>query len=597
MLCGAVAAVAFGNGRMPLSNIRALIAAFALAVWSSAALALLPAKPVEKTCPFSGEKVEAFGLGSMLVTGGTFDMQPVMMGTMIVGPSPIAACADGFLFYKYDFTPAELERLKPLVSSGEFYALSGQSTHYRAAWLIEKMGGKPAEVVDQLLAASWEAKAPEDYARAATALLDRLPAAIAAEADPPKKEALLLLHGELLRRIGKFDEAQAYFEALEKEFTDGTQTGIVAKLELRLAAARDTKQHLIPREALEDARNSRDWLIARQPVLAENSRFKILNQFRTKSALGFFWDFASQAVVAEAIDGGPWHATVQIHSVVGGHSAESDPIPGLKSPLASLPSGRVLVSVVPRPDRWAGKLLELDPRTFATVSEIETPHWYSSEGAPVSHDKKLVFIDSEPNALLAYSPDDKTLQRVPGPEQSAFRVISADPHGPRVVIDVRKAAHLPKEGLSVWDYERGYELLHIPPASTSMWWSIVTALIDSRRNRLYVLIADTIDLTAGKCRLTIFDFETGNVVTSRESPGGTAGRALRADMVLSPDGRYLAVACGPRLAIFDPADLANPIETMYAPRSDEFTHAKFSPDGRYLAVEIDNVGTVLALRP
>src|ERR1700724_1749357 len=102
------------NRVVPLSNFRVSFAAVALAAWSSPALALLPAIPVDKTCPYSGEKIQITGIGSMLVSGGTFDMRPLVMG-IVPPPSPIAGCADGFLFYKYDFTPAELAELKPLI--------------------------------------------------------------------------------------------------------------------------------------------------------------------------------------------------------------------------------------------------------------------------------------------------------------------------------------------------------------------------------------------------------------------------------------------------------------------------------------------------
>lgn len=192
---------------------------------------------VEMTCPYDGTPFTATLQGSGTQFGKTLDYRPY---GAIIAPLPLAVCpTNGFVFYRRDFKPDELERMRPFVLSDAYQALKGETPHYRAAWLKQRAGEPALSVTWTLLEASWEAPAGSDqYRRYAGEVLARLPADIAALVDD-KKAPFRLLQGELLRRLGRFDEAGAVFAALKAEGAAQGNEVRVADFQLGLVARRD----------------------------------------------------------------------------------------------------------------------------------------------------------------------------------------------------------------------------------------------------------------------------------------------------------------------------------------------------------------------
>ncbi len=227
---------------------------------------------VEMTCPYDGTKFTFQAQGS----GTTFDKSLDFMAIgPIRSPWPIAICpTNGFVFIKDEYSPEDLERLRPLVLSPDYQALKGETPYYHAAWITERDGGAHRKVSIFLMQATWEAGqnevheryqarserpgAPEPdykdllaegtqserYKRYATELLARLPDDIAA--DPgDASETFRLLKGELLRRLGRFDEADAYFKELASRYASRANISKYIAFQRQLIAKRDIGIHRI----------------------------------------------------------------------------------------------------------------------------------------------------------------------------------------------------------------------------------------------------------------------------------------------------------------------------------------------------------------
>lgn len=228
---------------------------------------------VEMTCPYDGTSFQFNGQGSGTSAGQSLDF--MLLGP-IDSPWPLAVCpTNGFVFIKQTYEPDELERLRPIVLSPEYQALKDETPYYRAAWIMQRAGESRADISLYLLQATWEAgwqamgerykaqvaatppgtRAPdpdmralfaagtlsERYRRYATELLARLPADIAAAS--PRSAQFKMVQGELLRRLGRFDEAETYFKNLEADYgADSNEANYVA-FQRELIARRDLGIH------------------------------------------------------------------------------------------------------------------------------------------------------------------------------------------------------------------------------------------------------------------------------------------------------------------------------------------------------------------
>jgi tetratricopeptide (TPR) repeat protein len=199
---------------------------------------------VEMTCPYDGTKFTATLQMSGTSFDQTLDFKPV---GAIQSPNPLAICpTNGFVFLKSEYTPEELERLRPLIFSDEFKALKEETPYYRASWILERSGAASRAVSSALLKATWEtAQTPARYSKYAGELVLRLAADIEHAADTAERTNASLLVGELLRRLGRFTEAERHFNAAAKDLAPDSNQAKVAEFELRLIANKDTAEHMM----------------------------------------------------------------------------------------------------------------------------------------------------------------------------------------------------------------------------------------------------------------------------------------------------------------------------------------------------------------
>jgi len=206
---------------------------------------------VEMVCPYDGVK---FTFNDQM-SGTSFDKRLDWMPVgAIESPWPLAACpTNGFVFLKEKYDADELERLRPLILSAEYQGLKGETPYYRAAWIKERTGAPHPEVSRWLLQATWQATG-EQYSRYATELVARLSVDIADKTESAEQHiGYRLLTGEILRRLGRFEEADGQFVALTKDLEPASNEAKIVAFQRRLIADKDIRAHLIS-EALGKSR-------------------------------------------------------------------------------------------------------------------------------------------------------------------------------------------------------------------------------------------------------------------------------------------------------------------------------------------------------
>lgn len=160
--------------------------------------------------------------GSFTTTGQRLDTR--LLGA-VSSPPRIGTCPKcGFVDFRRgkSFTEAELKTLRAFVTSTEYAALmSEQSDYGRAARLLEEIGGPTTQIAFSHLYAAWRAEDAQrrpqelEHLKASLAAMEK---AIAEKStDAGVRTNLKLLKGELLRRLGRFDEARAHFKELRKD--------------------------------------------------------------------------------------------------------------------------------------------------------------------------------------------------------------------------------------------------------------------------------------------------------------------------------------------------------------------------------------------
>jgi hypothetical protein len=220
-----------------------IVATFAVAVafaasFGSPAWALSPAVERQWTCPYDGTTFNSYPLGVPRKIENGLDRDPYFMAAP---PWAIASCptpTNGFVFYKYQFGDDEFERLRPLVLSDAFRALRDDSAQFRMALILDRAGAPLESVSSALLIATRDAKDPAAYKRYADALLEQFPALLAGGRNPDELADLRTLQIELLRRSGRFDEAQAAARGTLSAVEAGTLPYLIAALQLDLIERR-----------------------------------------------------------------------------------------------------------------------------------------------------------------------------------------------------------------------------------------------------------------------------------------------------------------------------------------------------------------------
>jgi len=203
---------------------------------------------VDLVCPLDGEKFKQVLSMSGTRYGQMLDLKPF---GPTVAPWPLPVCpTSGFVVYRHDFQPDEIERFRTFVATPEYAAARTETPYFRVAKLQTFLGEDRSAVALSLLQATWEAESPDQYARYARDALELYRGVLSNSKQEGKRWPLQqLVAGELERRLGLFEEARARFTELRT--LEQFRTGVFARmvdLQLRLIDQRDTTSHQIPRK-------------------------------------------------------------------------------------------------------------------------------------------------------------------------------------------------------------------------------------------------------------------------------------------------------------------------------------------------------------
>lgn len=170
------------------------------------------------------------------------DLKPV---GSITGPWRLPDCPKcGFVVYKLPLTGAELARCKIITASEVYRKNRPRSTYFRVGLLFERLGKTLPAVASTFLKASWQEEKDEAKLKEDLELSLKYFSACAQACVYEEQENSQLLMGELLRRLGRFEEARAHLEGLKK--IKGFQNnffGDVVKYELNLCSRKNSRPH------------------------------------------------------------------------------------------------------------------------------------------------------------------------------------------------------------------------------------------------------------------------------------------------------------------------------------------------------------------
>ncbi|HKX92706.1 MAG TPA: hypothetical protein VJM15_09820 [Sphingomicrobium sp.] len=192
-------------------TIAAAIATLILPVTASATT-MFPKKFV---CPVGGETFTAQVIGSMSSWGQRPDGR--RYGTTPI--VPITECpGNGLVLFEEKFDDADLEKLTSLVNSTDYQsARKFETPHYRAWWLMDRMGRDPFDTAFTLLVATWEADGNAEKKRRYQRMF------VESAAKLPWSEAkrsdwfwVNLRAANALREMGEFEASATLLEAIDK---------------------------------------------------------------------------------------------------------------------------------------------------------------------------------------------------------------------------------------------------------------------------------------------------------------------------------------------------------------------------------------------
>ncbi|MEA3017824.1 MAG: hypothetical protein QOI38_2546 [Sphingomonadales bacterium] len=165
------------------------------------------------TCPIGGRSFEYVTTASYSTWGARPDGRPFGSWEF---PLALPECPDNGLVMYRAFSEEEAARLRPLVASPEYQALrrSGDTSYYRAYWLMGRMDAPVPETLWMLVQATWQAEGdPALRRRYLEELVARGP-----ELGVPRDLVGIAMRSRVinaLRELGRFDEALAMLDATD----------------------------------------------------------------------------------------------------------------------------------------------------------------------------------------------------------------------------------------------------------------------------------------------------------------------------------------------------------------------------------------------
>jgi hypothetical protein len=195
------------------------------------------------TCPICGNEWKERVETSSRPNGMRLDLR--QLGD-IVDPPTLPQCPKcRFVLFTESLNDKALAKLKPFVQGQDYQILAGKSpTYFCLAQIQQCLGAPPRFVGQSYLRAAWQVEDKQAIAtRYLAAAEEKFTAAMAAmkQSDKPFSETALL-RGEVLRRLGKWDDAQKQFRDLGglPEFQDARRKQILAQ-QLGLIARKDNQ--------------------------------------------------------------------------------------------------------------------------------------------------------------------------------------------------------------------------------------------------------------------------------------------------------------------------------------------------------------------
>ena len=180
---------------------------------ASASASAHTAQEMAFTCPIGGEKFTQTMDTSGTRIGMMTDTRPV---GPIATPFSLAQCpSNKFVMFKKEFSPDELAKFKRVVNSAEYQQIAAQSPSYFAWGRMMELAGEnqdAQQMMNIFLQASWQSESQESFNKT----LEYADKVLANKAIS-SKDAIntQFLRGEMLRKLGRFDEAKRVFTALQ----------------------------------------------------------------------------------------------------------------------------------------------------------------------------------------------------------------------------------------------------------------------------------------------------------------------------------------------------------------------------------------------
>ena len=216
-----------------------------LLIVASASASAHTAQEMAFTCPIGGEKFTQTMDTSGTRIGMMTDTRPV---GPIATPFSLAQCpSNKFVMFKKEFSPDELAKFERVVNSAEYQQIAAQSPSYFAWGRMMELAGEnqdAQQMMNIFLQASWQSESQESFSKT----LEYADKVLANKAIS-SKDAIntQFLRGEMLRKLGRFDEAKRVFTALQKnpEVKQDKLFSQLATLQLSLVAKKSMVSEII----------------------------------------------------------------------------------------------------------------------------------------------------------------------------------------------------------------------------------------------------------------------------------------------------------------------------------------------------------------
>lgn len=241
-----------------MANTFLLLLGLTLGLASAAKAPVAKFADKEMVCPVCGNTFYARLDMSEGQSDMRLDLKPV---GLVSWPWLLPDCPRcGFVVYKLSLPAAELAKCRQIVASEEYKPGLGHSSYYRVGLLFSRLGKGDYSTATSFLKASWQEEAYPARLKEDQELSLKNFTACSQSCSGDEKENSLLLMGELLRRLGRFEEAKAHLAKLQglKGFQKNFFADIV-EYQLRQCARKDSSPH-----EMEDVRDFKmsipEWL-------------------------------------------------------------------------------------------------------------------------------------------------------------------------------------------------------------------------------------------------------------------------------------------------------------------------------------------------